>query len=548
MFRSRQVLPIRSAIVSFVLLTLASTALAASDKTIVKPMDEVFSVGPRPNFTTAVSETTIKHSSFFTDLDGGAPGWGVVDFRATQPDAWHVVTGTHACNGNSWWCGQTGLTKGDGYDNNWVQLLQTAVPITLTGTNNNSLSFKYKMQSEPGYDYGWVMIHDGSTATAWDTLASFTGNYGTNCSNANISIPNSWTTRTQPIKLLFVFGSDLNVSANDSTGAFTGWTLDDVKITGQGNVVSFSDDMESGTSKWTAASAHPGAFWHLEDGPQTTPPASCFFLFTTVYVPFPGSTYGVVPDFTDAMLTTPVMDLDKVFVNGNSTMRLQFDNWTDLQCDYGMFWSLWIQGSNDKVTWTPWKNALAPYVFCGGTTPQCTENDFITFDPYNTNRTGIQPGTRYIKLGFRLRDEKQVIAPDPLGGTALAMLKLGQTTESLYLDNIGLYYIYTLSGVETVEGAPASNRAKLDRVYPNPFNPSTTVEFSVPSNGPVSVAIYDVQGRKAATLVKDTMAAGVYRVRWNGKSDDGRALSSGVYFARLEAAGGRDTARLMMLK
>jgi hypothetical protein len=45
-----------------------------------------------------------------------------------------------------------------------------------------------------------------------------------------------------------------------------------------------------------------------------------------------------------------------------------------------------------------------------------------------------------------------------------------------------------------------------------------------------------------------TMAAGVYRVRWNGKSDDGRALSSGVYFARLEAADSRDVARLMMLK
>jgi hypothetical protein len=44
------------------------------------------------------------------------------------------------------------------------------------------------------------------------------------------------------------------------------------------------------------------------------------------------------------------------------------------------------------------------------------------------------------------------------------------------------------------------------------------------------------------------MAAGVYRVRWNGKSDDGRVLSSGVYYALLEAANSRDTARLMMLK
>lgn len=128
------------------------------------------------------------------------------------------------------------------------------------------------------------------------------------------------------------------------------------------------------------------------------------------------------------------------------------------------------------------------------------------------------------------------------------MLHLGQNTEGLYLDNIGVYYIYTLSGVETVEGAPAASRAKVERVFPNPFNPSTTIEFSVPKNGPASIAVYDIQGRKVATVLKDTMAAGVYRVRWNGKSDDGRALSSGVYFARLEAADSRDVARLMMLK
>lgn len=527
---------------------MSAPSFAAEPKTVVKPMDEIFNVGPRPNFSTAVSETTIKHSSYFTDFDGGNAGWGVVDFRASQPNAWHIVSGTHACNGNSWWCGASGFANGDGYDNNWVQLLQTAVPITLTGTSNNNLTFKYKIGSEPGYDYGWVMIHDANSTSAWDTLATFTGNSGTNCSSATLPIANTWTTRPQPIKLLFVFGSDLNVSTADSAGAFTGWTLDDVKITGQGNVVTFFDDMESGTSKWTATGAHPGAFWHLEDGPQTTPPASCFFLFTTVYVPFNGSTYGTVADFTDAMLTSPPMDLDKVFVNGNSTMRLQFDNWTDLPCDYGMYWSLWIQGSNDKVTWTPWRNALSPFVFCGGSTPQCTENDFVTFDPYNTSRTGIQPGTRYIKVGFRLRDEKQLTVPEQLSGDPTPMLHLGQNTEALYLDNIGLYYIYTLSGVEEVEGAPAANKAKLDRVYPNPFNPNTTIEFSVPKNGPVSIAIYDIQGRKATTLVKDTMAAGVYRVRWNGKSDDGRALASGVYFARLEAAGSRDMARLMMLK
>ena len=548
MFRSRQTHHVAGgALALALLLGIASTSSAAPpNKEVVKDMSEFFS---HPSFTPAVSETTIHHQVFFTNFDAGAPGWGVVDFRALQPDAWHIVSGTHACNGNSWWCGQSGLANGDGYDNNWVQLLQTAAPINLTGTSNNNLEFNYRMQSEPGYDIGWVMIHDAAAFSAWDTLGYFSGNYTGIKATGKIPIANAWTTRPQPVRLLFVFGSDLNVSAADSIGAYAGWTIDDVKITGQGNVVSFSDDMESGTAKWTAGSARPGAYWHLEDGPSTTPPATCFFLFTTVYVPFNGSNYGVVGDFTDAMLTSPPIDLDRVFVNGNSTLMLQLDKWSDLSCDYGMFWSVQIQGSDDQQSWTPWRNANFPYVTCNAGPAECSQvPDQISIEPYNTSRTGIQPGTRYIRLGFRLRDEKQLVAPDWTDPLPLPILRLGQTTEGLYLDDIGVYYVYTISGVETVEGAPAASRANLDRVFPNPFNPSTTIEFSVPTNGPASIAVYDIQGRKVATVLREAMAAGVYRVRWNGKSDDGRELSSGVYFARLEAAGGRDTARLTMLK
>lgn len=549
-FRSKQTHHVAGGALAFVLLVgiVSTSSAAAPGKTVVKPMSELFGTGQ--SFTPAVSETTIMHSLFFTNFDGGAPGWGVVDFRASQPDAWHVVSGTHAINGNSWWCGQSGLAHGDGYDNNWVQILKTAVPITLTGTTNNKLTFNYKMQSEPGYDIGWVMIHDASTFSAWDTLAYYSDDYGTSShGSGNITILDSWTVRPQPIRLQFVFGSDLNVSAGDSTGAFTGWSIDDVKITGQGNVVSFSDDMESGTAKWTAGSARPGAWWHLEDGPSTTPPQDCFFLFTSVYVPFNGSNYGLVGDFTDAMLTSPPIDIGNVFVNGNSSLILQFDDWTDLSCDHGMYWSPWIQGSNDQQTWTPWHNAIFPFVTCNDVPPQCTQHpDQTIIEPYNTSRTGIQPGTRYIRLGFRLRDEKQLAAPDWTDPVPLPILRLGQTTEGLYLDNVGLYYQYTISGVETVDGVPAASRAKLNRVFPNPFNPSTNIEFSVPANGPASIVMYDIQGRKVATVLRETMAAGVYRVRWNGKSDDGRELSSGVYFARLEAAGSRDTARLMMLK
>jgi hypothetical protein len=341
---------------------------------------------------------------------------------------------------------------------------------------------------------------------------------------------------------MFLFGSDLTVSRSDSNDVFTGWSLDDVRVTASGSVVKFFDDNEGAATNWVASSPNPGTLWHLENSPGTSVPATCFFLSTNLWVPFQGFGFGSVPDFSDAMLTSPVMDITGIFAPGNSTLRLQVDNWINLPPENAVGWSLWIQGSADTITWTPWRNALDPIVFFGGTA-QCVEGSFTQFDPYFTARTGIQPGTPYIRLGFRIRDEKPTSEEGEL-------TRLGIRTEGIYFDNISLYHVYTIAGVgvEAVGGVPTANRAEVRKVYPNPFNPQTTIEFSVPKPGPASVRIFDLQGRRVATLVDETMPAGVYRVRWNGQTDDGRELSSGVYFAQVASAKSRDSARLMMIK
>jgi hypothetical protein len=85
--------------------------------------------------------------------------------------------------------------------------------------------------------------------------------------------------------------------------------------------------------------------------------------------------------------------------------------------------------------------------------------------------------------------------------------------------------------------------------YPNPFNPRTTVRFTVPFAGPVTVAIYDARGARVATLVDRTeREAGAYRVEWSGRSDNGNAVSSGIYFARIEHAGAIRSKKMVMLK
>jgi hypothetical protein len=75
----------------------------------------------------------------------------------------------------------------------------------------------------------------------------------------------------------------------------------------------------------------------------------------------------------------------------------------------------------------------------------------------------------------------------------------------------------------------------LEQNYPNPFNPSTRIEFALTAPGHVTLAVYDVLGRRVATLVDGTVPAGSHAAIWQGQDAAGRAVSSGVYIYRLTA-------------
>jgi flagellar hook assembly protein FlgD len=83
---------------------------------------------------------------------------------------------------------------------------------------------------------------------------------------------------------------------------------------------------------------------------------------------------------------------------------------------------------------------------------------------------------------------------------------------------------------------------------PNPFNPSTTIAFSLPESAPVTLAIYDVNGRMVRTLVSGERAAGMHEVVWNGMDDNGRAVASGVYVYRLAAGNDVSIRRLALIR
>jgi len=102
-----------------------------------------------------------------------------------------------------------------------------------------------------------------------------------------------------------------------------------------------------------------------------------------------------------------------------------------------------------------------------------------------------------------------------------------------------------VSGVQ-VTGLPAATR--LVGNHPNPFNPSTSIAYDLAGNCRVRLDIFDTSGRLVRTLVDETQAAGRRTATWQGRDDQGRRLSSGVYLYRLRAGDFRATGRMTLIK
>ena len=84
--------------------------------------------------------------------------------------------------------------------------------------------------------------------------------------------------------------------------------------------------------------------------------------------------------------------------------------------------------------------------------------------------------------------------------------------------------------------------------YPNPFNPSTNIDFSIASYGDVSLVIFDALGREVNELVAGVYSPGNYSVVWTGVDNSGNDLSSGMYFYRLNSGDYSKTKKMLFMK
>ena len=105
-----------------------------------------------------------------------------------------------------------------------------------------------------------------------------------------------------------------------------------------------------------------------------------------------------------------------------------------------------------------------------------------------------------------------------------------------------------VASVAEVNSASVPGAAALHQNVPNPFNPSTTIHYELPTDADVTVQVFDVSGRLVRTLVQGHQIAGSRSVLWDGRDNRGQLATSGVYFVRLRTRDFAQTRKMVLIK
>ncbi|MCK4511047.1 T9SS type A sorting domain-containing protein [bacterium] len=154
-------------------------------------------------------------------------------------------------------------------------------------------------------------------------------------------------------------------------------------------------------------------------------------------------------------------------------------------------------------------------------------------------------GYQTVNLGFGVEFMAGALLPDRVYSS-------GAADRVDLMANIMEYFGKPPTGTPTGADDGEVFADRLDHARPNPFNPVTTIDYSLATDGRVTIRVFDCAGRVVRTLVDSPAEAGVHTVIWNGITDTGQRAASGVYFVKMESAGHsgafRATRKLVLLK
>lgn len=191
---------------------------------------------------------------------------------------------------------------------------------------------------------------------------------------------------------------------------------------------------------------------------------------------------------------------------------------------------------------------------------EISTNNGSTWIPLTGNYT--QPGVSPQPVGQPVYDgviSKWVKEDISLASYLSSQLKIrfelktdgGVRRDGWYLDDIGIFFYTVPTDIVSDNNPLHIHKFSLQQSYPNPFNPSTKIKFTIPSvianetkqSQLVTLKIYDVLGNEVATLVNEEKPAGSYEVNF-----DATSLSSGIYFYKLKAGNFAETKKMLLMK
>jgi hypothetical protein len=186
-------------------------------------------------------------------------------------------------------------------------------------------------------------------------------------------------------------------------------------------------------------------------------------------------------------------------------------------------------GQSDELWSTPLFQSLITLVGTHGATRESVDQIVLE------SHFGIGFGPKMRDLAYATIAAAQALQP-------------GQPHAAIFTQKFAHHNIVEdLTAVPGGDGAPAAG-LRLAQNSPNPFNPKTTIRFTLPAAGRATLSVFDVAGREIAVLADADFAAGDNEVVWDGCDAEGKPVSTGVYFYRLQTAAGSATRKMLLVK
>jgi len=240
------------------------------------------------------------------------------------------------------------------------------------------------------------------------------------------------------------------------------------------------------------------------------------------------------------------------------------------------FWAGAVTAIDDDGSFlSKWPHSTATWLYDAPVpSPVVTQNRMLVGNPGRridgwTNKTGTVPAELPVYVELRM---ECALAIGDLDGDGYYDVVAATTGDSVYCFDLsasadytanldlqwpmyrngrtrtGCYVYQAPTGIEDESDDDTPKVTALKSVFPNPFNPATTVSFDLDERAAVMLAVYDVAGRRVAILENGVMEAGRHHATWDGTTDAGGFASSGVYFCRLVAGNTVDIKKMVLLK